>query len=469
MVREDPALTFWDRLIPYYLERDWDSCIRELRPVLDADEDALVPRMLCAGLYLAAAQPVLALVQYETLLPLAVGLGVFFAAVAVQKRLDLLHPRAVTHARRFEVLQKWFFSLGRGRGSVAPGDLSEASLLALDAAAFTRVMEACTVEGLDPGARTLTGDLGASRVALYGRATWSLQMGDGLTLLEGLAEGGQTITVDPGAADARLVITAERPTEFLLFDATALASLTAAGAEEAAALPKSRSATAPANEAAVASIAASPPPAPLVTPEAPEVVREPSVAPRESAASDAASSAAPPRRVTPPGARRATDRVPREVAPPVARPRPDPRFEPFVASFVSAERRRENRIAINLESGVARIGLADTRVGPIGGRLTQLRVEFLELIFSRADLRHLRTRLEGSCLGLQFNVGPHEPPLVCTGRVRWTTALGAGAEAGELKIEVEILPLRFADRERLSTAAQRFTEGQSGAPPARAE
>jgi len=459
LVRENPALTFWDRLIPYYLERDWDSCIRELRPVLDADEDALVPRLLCAGLYLAAAQPVLALVQYETLLPLAVGQGEFFAAVAVQKRLDLLHPKSVTHARRYEVLQKWFASLGRSRGPAAPGDLSESSLLALDPAAFTSAIEACTVEGLDPSARTLSGDLGAGRVALYGRATWSLQMGDGLTLLEGLAEGGQTIAVDPGSADARLVITADWPTEFLVFDRASLASMkTESESGESAPPRESR----PHDRAPAAADEPAPMPAaaPLEMSEAPEVERDHSATPAAAEAVLAPPSPAP------------TPRTRREPAPrgtvPIARPQPDPRFEPFVASFVSAERRRENRIAINLESGVARIGLVDTRVAPIGGRLAQLGIEFVELLFARADLRHLRTRLEGSCLGLHFNLGPHEPPLVCTGRVRWTSALGTGAEAGELKIEVEILPLRFADRERLTAAAQRFADGQSGAPPAHA-
>ena len=440
-MRENPALTFWERLLPYYLERDWDSCIRELRPVLDADEDALVPRLLCAGFHLAAAQPVLALVQYETLLPLAVGQGEFFAAVAVQKRLDLLHPRSVTHARRYEVLQRWFSSLGHGREAAPPGDLSEAALLALDSGSFTRVIEACTVEGLDPRPRTLTGDLRGGRVALYGRATWALQMGDGLALLEGTAERSQTIAVDPGETPgARLVITAEWPTEFLLFDAATLA-----GPSE----PKPR-----ANPVKTKSPAGSPPapPVALSIPEAPDVA---AIAPEPAANAGPAG---------PPAAPRSRRPVPLSAE----RPRPDPRFEPFVAAFRPAERRRESRIAINLESGVARIGLADTRVAPIGGRLTQLGIEFVELVFARADLRHLRTRLEGSCLGLEFNLGPHEPSLACTGRVRWTTALGSGPAADELKIEIEILPLRHSDRERLTVAAQRLADGHPGTPPARA-
>lgn len=449
-MRENPALTFWERLLPYYLERDWDSCIRELRPVLDADEDALIPRLLCAGFHLAAAQPVLALVQYETLLPLAVGQGEFFAAVAVQKRLDLLHPKSVTHARRYEVLQRWFSSLGHGREPGPPGDLSEAALLTLDSGTFTRMLEACTVEGLDPRPRTLTGDLRAGRVALYGRATWALQMGEGLTLLEGTAEQSQTIAVDPGeTSGARLVITAEWPTEFLLFDSAALA--------DAIEPAKPRTHPAPAAKPKAAAIPSPPAPsASLSIPEAPDVaaiVRD-AVPPEPPAESPKPLPATPSSRRAPP-------------PPASARPQPDPRFEPFVAAFKPAERRRESRIAINLESGVARIGLADTRVAPIGGRLTQLGIEFVEFVFARADLRHLRTRLEGSCLALQFNLGPHEPPLVCSGRVRWTTALG-GPEADELKIEIEILPLRHADRERLAVAAQRLADGHPGAPPARA-
>lgn len=131
-------------------------------------------------------------------------------------------------------------------------------------------------------------------------------------------------------------------------------------------------------------------------------------------------------------------------------------------------RRRENHIAINLESGVARIGLADTRVAPLGGRLMRIDTENLELAFARADLRHLRTRLEGSLLALQLNLGTDQPPLDCTGRVRWTSAFGAGPGKDDLHIEVEILPLRTADRERLSRAMQRFHGGTAGDPPAHA-
>ena len=421
MVRPNPALSFWDRLLPHYRARDWDRCIRELKPVLDADEDALGPRMLFAGLHLAAAQPVLALLHYETLLPLAVGQGEFFAAIAVQKRLDLLHPASVTHARRYEVLRRWFISLGRNRRVLPgerPGELTEAALLDLDPAVFTRVLEGCKLEGLDPMPRVLTEELDSTRVVLYGRAVWSLDMGDEVTLFEGIAEAGQAISVDPGlGTGARLVLTAELPTEMMVFGAEGLRELNPKGAPTLGATDPN-----------------TPPPRAQAVP-LPHAVQPAQADPE------------PPRR-----------------APlvPFTRPRPDPRFEPSTASSATVERRRESRIAINLASGVARLGLVDTRVAPLGGQLKQLGPDFLELVFSRADLRHLRTRLEGSCLGLQFNLGPDQPQLLCTGRVRYTSAMGSGVEANDLTLELEILPLRPGDRERMAEAARRFAAGGQG-------
>jgi len=436
LVQQNPARTFWERLLPHYRRRDWDRCLRELRPVLDADEDALGPRLLCAGLHLAAAQPVLALLQYETLLPLAVGQADFFAAIAVQRRLDHLHPASVTHPKRYEVLRKWFISLGRNRRVLPgerPGELSESALLDLDSAEFTHVMERCTLEGLEPDPRTLRDGLDSCRVVLYGRATWSLGLGEQVTLLEGIAEPGQVIAVDPGMnSGAVLSITAELPSEMLVFDAETMARLR--GAPGPAARPagaRARPASPAPRDSAAADAEAAPPPSPRV--EAARVV-----APRVGPASRS------------------------------ARPSPDPRFEPALASHSPSERRRENRVAISLASGVARLGLIDTRVSPLSGRMTQLSAERLELVFVRSELRHLRTRLEGSCLGLQFNLGPDQPVLPCTGRVRWTSTLGSGPETNELKLEVEILPLRSADRDRLNEAGRRFVPGDPGGPMERA-
>ncbi len=441
MPPQNPALRFWDRLLPHFRERDWERCLRELRPVLDADEDALTPRLLCAGLHLAAAQPVLALLQYETLLPLAVGQGEFFAALAVQKRLDLLHPASVTHARRYEVLRRWFLSLGRGARQdpgARPGELSEATLLGLDAETFSRVMEGCRIEGLEPGSRRPGDGLESSRIVLYGRVSWVLRNGEGFALLEGLAEAGQAIAVDPEVGrDAALELCAELPSELLHFGPLALEALRHS--------PAPRPATAPRAPAA-----ARPPAGPAPHEEAPRAAIAP------EAASDRAA--------------HARTNVPAAGPPrsPGARPRPDPRFEPFVASLPPAERRRESRVAINLSSGIARFGLADTRVAPLGGRLARLDEEHLELVFPRAELRHLRPRLEGGLLGLQLNFGPGLEPLRCSGRVKWTTTLGTDPEARDLRIEIQLLPLGAADRARLAEAGSRLARSAPGASEARA-
>jgi hypothetical protein len=459
--RQSPAQKFWERLLAPYRDRDWDRCLRELRPVLDADEDALVPRMLCAAIHQAAGQPALALLQYETLLPLAVGQGDFLRALAVQKHLDSLHPASASHAKRYEVLQRWFLALGQGALSVVegPAEFTPARLLMLDSANFTRAAEGCEVEGLNPDPRRVEHQGGSLRFVLYGRTNWSLQTGEDLTLLEGIAEQGDSIAVDPEIGRrARLVMVSEYPSEHLVLGSQLLGLLpwpdevepaktsgkpAKAGKkgsrkghrDEAAPAPK----LAPPADAASPVDAEAPPEAPASPelPAAPQphlpIVRlpersEPAASPGPNAASPA--SAAP------------------------SRPRPDPRFEPMVASSAPVERRRETRLSIHLKSAVARLGLADTRVAPISGQLRQFTAGFVELSFPRSELRHLRNRLEGSFVNVQLNIDPRDALLLCVGRVRYTAALPGNDGSDELRLEVEFMPLPPRDQSRIEAAVK---------------
>jgi hypothetical protein len=389
--------------------------------VLDADEDSLVPRLLYAALLRAANQPALALVQYETLLPLAVGQGDFLRAFAVQRHLDVLHPASVSHARRFEALQRWFTTL-RQRGANDSGlrraqDVTLASLLQMEPPDFTRMAETSSIESLEPDARTLEGELGTVRFVLFGRARWVITRGDA-TVAEGIAQAGDAIAVNDDAGEGtRLRIEAEWPTEFMYLCREAVALIVDPdGTRDQVAAPPE---TAPA--AALEAEFAMPPEAP---------------APAE---------AAPPAAAPP---------APGEPRPRVERPQPDPRFEPTIAVSAPVARRRETRISVNVKSGIARIGLEDTRVAPLDGRMLQFRPEKIELGFPRSELRHIRERLERSFVGLRLTLDGRTA-VGCVSRVLSISSPAAKGEADEMRIELEFMPMPARDQEKITEAANR--------------
>jgi len=293
----------------------------------------------------------------------------------------------------------------------------------------------------------LADGLGSARIVLYGRAAWTLQAAGEVTVLEGVAERGQSIALDLGAdSTGRITLTAELPTEFLCFDAE-LVSIIRGGA---ASTPDTSNPVAPEDSPSDAETPVSFESAGVAGPE-----------PQSPAPSRKAKRPAPRRPVGQPRSPASTPR-----------PQPDPRFEPLLAVSAPLERRRQSRISVNLLSGVARLGLVDTRVAPLDGRLVQFSGGYLQLAFSRSDLRHLRSRLEGSCMPLRLNFDVNEPPLVCAGRVRWTSALGEIPGIDELQVEVEFLPISPRDRDRIAAAAERWTRGphpgSAGATPAEA-
>ena len=447
MSRQSPAQRFWERLLPPYRERDWEKCLRELRPVLDADEDAIVPRLLCAAIHQAAGQPALALLQYETLLPLAVGQGDFLRALAVQKHLDDLHPASASHAKRYEVLQRWFQALGQGSLAAVsePGEFTPARLLTLDSASFTRAAEGCEVEGLEPEPRRIENQGGSLRFVLFGRTRWTIETDEDLTLLEGIAEQGDSIVVDPELGRrGRLVLTSEWPSEHLVLGAPLLGLLPWAdeaeteSAKEKAAKPGKKSSKKSSRDEA------SP---------APKLVPPPSDATEPAPGEPAHAGPEAPEPPAPPAAKAAEPKAPPASAG-ASRPRPDPRFEPMVASSAPVERRRETRLSIHLKSGIVRLGLADTRVAPVSGKLTQFTAGFVELSFPRHELRHLRTRLENSFINVQLNMNAREALLLCVGRVRYTAALAADDGSDELRLEVEFMPLPPRDQTRIEEAVK---------------
>jgi hypothetical protein len=419
--------------------------------VLDADEDAIVPRLLCAAIHQAAGQPALALLQYETLLPLAVGQGDFLRALAVQKHLDDLHPASASHAKRYEVLQRWFQALGQGSLAAVggPGEFTPARLLMLDSASFTRAAEGCEVEGLEPEPRRVENQGGSLRFVLYGRTRWSVETGEDLTLLEGIAEQGDAIVVDPELGRrGRLVLTSEWPSEHLVLGAPLLGLLPWADEASEASEAKEKPAKS-GKKSAKKSNRDDATPAPKLVPPPAETARPaPNAEPVARAVPEppAAPAARPADHGRPPASAGSSSAG--------SRPRPDPRFEPMVASSAPVERRRETRLSLHLKSGIVRLGLADTRVAPVSGKLLQFTAGFVELSFPRSELRHLRTRLENSFINVQLNINPREALLLCVGRVRYTAALAADDGTDDLRLEVEFMPLPPRDQTRIEEAVK---------------
>jgi hypothetical protein len=432
----NPAEKFWERLLAPYQARDWPRCLRELRPVLDADEDAIVPRLICAALHRLAGQPSLALLQYETLLPLAVGQGDFLRALAAQKHLDALHPAAVSHSRRFEAMLQWFSALRTGSPAAKPPSSAEEvtpdSLLELDPGTFTRLAEGANIESLEPNPRTLEGQQGSVRLVLFGRVQWSITRGEGIPLLEGVAHVGEAILVNPELGeDVRLVTHAEYPAEILCFNADDIALL--AGPRRVADSPPV-STLPPVEE---------PGPAPIPEPEL--AIEEPGpstpATPPESCAHEPASRIESHAAGTP-------------GSPRAPRPQPDPRFEPTLATSAPVARRRETRVSVNIDSGIARLGLEDTRVSPIDGRMLRITPIFIELAFPRSELRHLRSWLLNKCVPLRLTLD-QRTSVACVARIRWASAVTPEeAESGEeMRLELEFMPMASHDLDRIRTAA----------------
>lgn len=412
-----PYPRLWSNLSEPYRNGDWHECIRRLRPLVDASPFELASRALLAALYLQVRNPGLALVHYERLLPLAVGHGDLFRALATQKRLDDLHPSDSRHARRYAAMHAWFRSLVRGgRRGVRPGTLTPRLLLGLAEDDFARIAEEAVLEDLGLVTREQPGAAGSARVVVYGRVKWWVERAGSEGPAELAAEPGATVLVEPEhGPEARLVLAPEMPSECLLFDAHAIPGLLAAGA------------AAPEAEDRVAR----PPAAPGAGSEPPSGAAPSSVAPATSPPE-----ARPPRR-----------------RPAVARPVPDPVAEPTLAVGAPFERRRETRVAVSIENGRALLGLAGTRVKPLVGRVEDLSVGGLCVAFSHATLAQEGWRLQDSVIAIQFEL-PDGKPINAAARVCWVRP-DDGGTGGESRVGLEFMPLPRADRERIRRHVER--------------
>ena len=401
-----PLSSEWLRLVEPYRQGEWLECIETLRPVVEQHPDDLGTRLLFGALCLATDQAARALVQFEKMLPLAVGQGALFHALAAQKQLDKLKPPTPAHDKRFVAIHKWFSAIPGRRGGEAEGALTPAALLALSPAAFHRIADEALVEDLGLAPREVVGDPDAVRVVLYGRVRWSVVPEGESSIFEVVSNELEMVTLAPGLPErVRLRLAPELPAACLQFD---LALLREAQTQAAGGAGEKRVATSASAKAT-------------------------SVKPTATPASQPAAERAP-------------------AVPRTARPVPDPRLEPTVAVSAPFERRRDTRAAVTFDSRVALLGLAGSRVAPFAGRLVNLSPSGLGLGFPRAELLPVREALEGSVLIVELQLPGADPPLRLMARVRWVQ-LAAGAAAADMGIVgLEFILVNARDHARIQSA-----------------
>lgn len=394
-----PLSSQWLRLVEPYRNGDWFECIELLRPVLDQFPDDLGTRLLLGTLCLASDQAARALVQFEKMLPLAVGQGDLFRALGAQRQLDRLRPATAAHDKRFIAIHKWFGAVPTRRMDQTHAELTPGALLALPPAGFHRIAEEAEIENLGLEVRDLEGDAAAMRVVLYGRLRWSVMPEGEASLLEVVSSELESVALAPELhARVRIRLAPELPSACLRFSLGLLREEQA----KAASAPKETRASA--------------------TPK--------------SAAAHGAAPARPPE------------------APRLERPVLDPALEPTVAISAPFQRRRDTRVSVAFESRVAMLGLAGSRVAPFAGRLFNLSPSGVGLGFPRAELLPVRDALEGSLLTVEIQLPDGEPPVRLMSRVRWVQlkapGVGAPVEMGYLGLEFILLNAR--DHARIQNA-----------------
>jgi hypothetical protein len=405
-----PLSSQWLRLVEPYRKGDWLECVETLRPVVEQHPDDLGTRLLFGALCLVTDQPARALVQFEKMLPLAVGQGALFHALAAQKQLDRLKPATAAHDKRFVAIHQWFKSIPARRSESADHAFSAAGLLALPPAAFHRVAEEALIEDLGLAARDVEGDPDAARVVLYGRVRWSVVPEGESSIFEVVSNELEMVTLMPGLPErVRLRLAPELPAACLKFD---LALLRTEQGEAAGAGEK----------LAPASAKTHAPPAAQEAPETPRPVR----------------------------------------------PAPDPRLEPTVAVSAPFERRRDTRVSVTFDTRVALLGLAGSRVAPFAGRLVSLSPSGLGLGFPRAELLPVRDALEGSVLAVELQL-PDGDPIRLMARVRWVQlaapSSGPPDEMGVLGLEFILVNAR--DHARIQNALIASARAGQSLDPAR--
>jgi hypothetical protein len=383
----------WHDIIEPYRAEAWTECARLVRTHVDREPYDLSTRALLASLLMRTRQRTLALMQYERLLPLAVGQGDLFRALATQRRLDELHPPAQRHPDRYRAIQDWFRSVTGGGAGEAParrGDrLPPGGLLALPPEAFSAIAEQAEVFALEMTPLAIHEPAGVLWVVYFGEIRWALVNELGGTRADFTAVEGDVIHLPPGSpSECWMEVVAESPCEVIRLDPGLVAVLDHAGAVS-----------------------------------------------RQAAES------------------RGDDGVPAQpdAGAPIARPRPDPLAEPTTAAGMPRDRRREARMAVMLEGRMVLLGEEGSGVAPIHGTVVDISSMGLGLRFPAARIRHARSIHPQAFVRLQVGLRSPDDVLRVSGRIAWIewqpVAQDEGAE--DARIGLEFVAMSAEDRARL--------------------
>ena len=421
----------WEQITRAYSIGNWYEAIRLARMLTDSDPHSIAVRQLLAALYTQSSNARMAQIQYERLLPLAVGQGDLLGALAAQKHLDQSNADAPRHAGRFAAMHKWFRSLGRsgfGSRDEQVGGPTQADLLRLPVEVFSQISEATEIETLGMSPRTLSVRGGAVRVVLYGRVTWTIEMGDGTRIAPRTAERGQSVIVDPRWGDeVWLVMIPEAPSECLCFDTEIVTEMTRAMPELSAVL---RDPLCPKTAASVVAAVPVAAPAPVLAAAVPVAVSA-SASGRDEAP---ATNGPPLPRPSLGGMENASDPsvvdsfgtvdLSSPTSPPSRRGNDD--LAPFdpgerslaLSSTENVDRRRDPRVEVGLLSRVALIGLAGDGLEPLRGRLVDLSISGMSIRFPTEQRTPAYQSLANSLVSIDLEFPEPAPSLTLAGRVR---------------------------------------------------
>jgi hypothetical protein len=210
----------WKSLLQPFEAQQWDACTRIVRAWVDDDPYDMTSRALLASLYSRAGSPELARLQYEKLLPMAVGQGDMLWALCTQKRLDELQGKSSESNARYHAMYEWFRYLvpdtGKSRRRQQQG-LSASALIGLPDDVFSGSAVRATMHDLGLSSRTVSVVDGMLWFVYYGRVQWRGIDARG-DIVERVADAGEPIFVRATESAEALDLVPEIPTECIALE-----------------------------------------------------------------------------------------------------------------------------------------------------------------------------------------------------------------------------------------------------------
>jgi PilZ domain len=214
---------FWERMLPMIRAGDPDELAHRLRHILGADPFRLTPRHWLAEVYRSRNQIARAIGEYDRLLPLAVGAGDLFRAIAVQKRIEELDARPGS-GERFAAIHRWFRLLGGSHlvnnPSTNAAGISARALIRMPRDGFLWAANESMLETYARESRQIEIAGPEQHVLLWGELVWDVKLEGGRKRPETSSVEGDVMHVDPDNPGRGLLrVRPDTPAECLRFGA----------------------------------------------------------------------------------------------------------------------------------------------------------------------------------------------------------------------------------------------------------